>query len=254
MRSLAILATWGGCVALALVALAGCEVLVGIKDKTLVAADGGPGDAEDPSAPCSQQPTPYLFCDDFDSELEAGDGWEWILPADGGTIALDTVRYKTPPRSVQVTVPSAPGSAQLGYPVGSLTTGYRLAFDLFVDVPDLASIPQVAVAQVLPAGPSGLQLDYVLGPGSQCAAQLFGSTNATLTLPLPPLRTWTRIVLVYDAVQGVSILEDGQTLATSSAVTGPPGATSFIVGAVYSNPPGTAPLVLELDDVVMRGQ
>jgi hypothetical protein len=81
------------------------------------------------------------------------------------------------------------------------------------------------------------------------------NTVATIALPLPPIRTWTRIVVAYDAVHGVSIEEDGQPIgANPSLASGPPGDTEFIVGAVYTNPPGSPPMQLELDDVVMRGQ
>jgi hypothetical protein len=69
------------------------------------------------------------------------------------------------------------------------------------------------------------------------------------------LQTWTRIVLVYDAVQGVTVIEDTKTIGTSSAAAfGAPGDTGIIVGAVFTNPMGSGPFVINLDDVVMRGQ
>jgi hypothetical protein len=237
----------------------GCELLVGIKDKTEAADASTIGSTEDPSVPCSQQPT-YLFCDDFDSDsdVEAGNTWLWDISMGSGTVAIDTSDYRTPPRSAMFTVQSGTASAQLGQHMGTPSTSYRLAFDLRVDVTDLSSIPQVGVAQVYRDSSSDqLSVNYVLGPGAQANAQFYEGTSNTQTvvpLDLPPLQTWTRIVLVYDADQGVSVIEDGKTLATNpGAAQGPPGSTSIIVGAVYSNPPG-AGLVLEVDDVVMRGQ
>jgi hypothetical protein len=63
-------------------------------------------------------------------------------------------------------------------------------------------------------------------------------------------------VIVYDVDEGISVIEDAKTIGTSPAAAhGPPGSTSFIVGAVYSNPPPPdAGILLEIDDVVMRGQ
>ena len=239
--------------------VAGCELLVGIKDKTEAAEASTIGSTEDPSVPCNQQPT-YLFCDDFDSDsdVEAGNTWLWDISMGGGSIAVDTSQYRTPPRSAMFTVQSGAASAQLGQHVGTPSTSYRLAFDLRVDVTDWSSVPQVGVAQAYRDSSSDqLSVNYVLGPGAEANAQFFEGTSNTQTvlpLDLPPLQTWTRIVLVYDVDQGVSVIEDGKTLGASAAAAhGPPGSTSIIVGAVYSNPPG-AGLVLEVDDVVMRGQ
>ena len=262
MRHVAVLVAGLGVVGV----VAGCELLVGIKGKTEAADASSDADVEDPSVPCSQQPAepaqPVLFCDDFDSELEAGNGWEWDLSMGGGSVGLDSTQYKTPPKSAVFDVPSAGASGQLGESLGpELQTGYRLAFDLRVDVTDLSSIPQVGVAQIYrDMGTDQLSVNYVLGPGSQCSVQLFegaAGTQANLTLSqVPPTGTWTRIVIVYDVDDGVSVIEDGKTIGTSPAAAhGSPGSTSFIVGAVYSNPPPPgAGILLEIDDVVMRGQ
>jgi hypothetical protein len=254
-------------VALVLAALgvvAGCELLVGIKGKTEAADASSDADVEDPSVGCSEQPAQpqMLFCDDFDSELEAGNGWLWDLSMGGGSVALDTTQYRTAPKSAVFDVPSAGASGQLGQSIGpQLQTGYRLAFDLRVDVPDLSSIPQVGVAQIYrDTGTDELSVNYVLGPGSQCSVQLFegaaGTQTTVMLTQVPPTGTWTRIVIVYDVDEGISVIEDAKTIGTSPAAAhGPPGSTSFIVGAVYSNPPPPdAGILLEIDDVVMRGQ
>jgi hypothetical protein len=238
-------------------ALAACELVAGIQDKTLVPQDGG-GDAAavaDPSVPCSQQP-PFLYCNDFDTESSPGDTWDWDAPMGGGSIVFDTTDYKTPPRSVQVLAPPVQlAQAQLGKKVGSLSSGFRLAFDLRVDVDSLQSIAEVGIGQVLTGT---VEVNYVLGPGPQAQAKMSTVGNTSLggaiALPLPPIRTWTRIVVVYDAVRGVSIEEDGQPVGASPFASGPPGDTEFIVGAVYTNPPGSPPFQFELDNVVMRGQ
>ncbi|HEY5242627.1 MAG TPA: hypothetical protein VIJ22_14205 [Polyangiaceae bacterium] len=247
----------------------GCELLVGIKDKSESGASDaafsdvstGDANAADPDVPCMQQPT-NLFCDDFDSEPEAGDGWLWDIAMGGGSVDLDTVDFASSSRSARFTIPSPTASAQLGQNVGSdLSTGYRLAFDLRLDVAaaDLPSIPQVAAAQLYrTSGSDQLTVAYVLGPGAQSYLQLYeGSASSPTNLPLdemPPLQKWTRLVLVYDIQQGVTVIEDGATIGTSTAAAhGPPGTTSIIVGAVYSNPPGSA-VTLEVDNVVLRGQ
>lgn len=230
-----------------LVALAGCEVLVGIQDKSAV---------EDPSAPCAQQPS-YLFCDDFDSDPEAGANWQWDTPQGGASIEMDPTEFKTPPRSVRILAPPDAPQAQLGRPVGTLTSGFRVAFDLRVDMSDLGPIAQVGVGQVLATG-ADVMINYVLGPGSACGVQVWDTQGNTALLdqavPPPPLQTWTRIVLAYDATQGLTVLQDGTPLLSDTSVArGAPGDTTVIVGAVYVNPPGSAPLQIEIDDVVVRG-
>ena len=117
------------------------------------------------------------------------------------------------------TVQSGTASAQLGQHVGTPSTSYRLAFDLRVDVTDLSSIPQVGVAQVYrDSSPDQLSVNYVLGPGPQANAQFFEGASGTQTvvsLDLPPLQTWTRIVLVYAVDQGVTVIEGGRGGAES---------------------------------------
>ena len=238
-----------------LVALTACEALVGIRDKTLSAS------AEDPSAPCADQPA-YLFCDDFDqqADVEAGATWQWDTPQGGASVELVTSEVKTPPRAVQFVAPGAQtASAQLGQPVGVLGSGFRLAFDLYVDEADLSNIAQVGVAQVLARG-AQISVNYVLGPGAQCQLLVYDESSqaalVTQTLPMPALRTWTRIVLVYDQALGTSVLEDGSTLASGGIPSrGAPGDTEIIAGVVYVNAPAAgAAIHLYVDDVVMRGQ
>jgi hypothetical protein len=236
----------------ALAPLAACEAIVGIEDKTLA------GSSDDPSVPCAQQP-PYLFCDDFDEQPEAGDTWEWDTPNGTASIELTKTPVRTPPNAVAIASAADPSSsAQLGQDVSNLQTGFRLAFDLYVDESDLGSIAQVGVAQVNTAT-ANLSFNYVLGPGATCTLMVFeGNAQSQIldkVLPLPGLRTWTRIVLVYDATDGVSVLEDGATLTSGNlAGRGAPGVTGIIMGAVYVNPPGSTPIQLVLDDVVLRGQ
>jgi hypothetical protein len=233
--------------------LAGCEVVAGIHDKTL---------AGDPSVACGQQPPDFLFCDDFDTETEAGATWLWDTPQGGASIDLDSNDFKTPPHSVRVFVPPASPQAQLGKTVGPLTQGARLAFDLRVDPSegDLGSIPEVSVAQLLFAG-NHTSINYVLGPGASCKIYAYdtsgggGGWSVTQNVAAPTPGAWTRIVMAYDATQGLTVTEDGASLYTDGSVArGAPGSTDAIVGAVYVNPPGATPLQLELDDVVVRGQ
>jgi hypothetical protein len=253
----------------ALAAAAGCELLVGIKDKS-EASDASTGETstgdasdEDPDGPCAKQPA-NLFCDDFDSEIEAGDGWTWDLSMAGGAVGFDTTDYVTKPRSALFTIPGAgTPSAQLGQNIGpDLQSGYRLSFDLRLDVDDLSSVPQLGVAQVYRTPQTDvLSFNYVVGPGATASVQLFEGTSQTMTiLPLtqtPPTRTWTRIVMVYDATEGVTVIEDDRTIGSSTAAAhGPPGQTSVIVGAVYSNPgnPSASAVTFAIDDVVLRGE
>ncbi len=265
MRRLALLALTA-----AAAAAAGCEVLVGIHDKTQAAdaADStdatgpsdGASDAEDPSVSCTKQPPGFIFCDDFDSEQEAGDGWEWDTPQGDSAITLDTANPRTPPASVQVVAPPDAPEAQLGVTMPqALTSGFRLAFDLYLDMGDVSGLPQVGVAQVLTAGNPPLQFDYQLGNGDTCMLVVWNTQTQQEVIAdeiqFPPLQQWTRIVMAYDAsTQGVTVIEDGKTLEHATVPGGAaPGTTRLILGAVYVNQPGNMPFQAEFDDVVMRG-
>jgi hypothetical protein len=265
-----------GALAVLLALLAGCEALVGISDKVATDAgttpndgnsgssSGGSGEASaadgglDPDVPCGQQPGPEpLFCDDFDSEGPISGPWTWDTPTKGATIALDTTEYRSAPNSAQFVVPTTAASAQLGYDVGTLTSGgFSLAFDLRVDVASLAPLPQVGIAQAIGIG-SGVTFIYVLGPGAQASIQVYvgSGEDPTATLPLatlPAPQTWTRIVLVYDPVQGLTVLEDGQTITTSTQYAmGAPGHAQFILGDVFETGSGTA-FQAEMDNIVIR--
>ena len=243
-----------GALATALIALVGCELLTGISDKTLVSS-GRVG------VPCSQQQG-YLFCDDFDAEPTLGQPWEWHSATKGGALSFDTADYATPPHSAQCVAPAgAIATAQLGRDVGVLSHEFGVTFDLRIDAASATDLPEASVAQVLTTG-TGLSINYVLGPGNACSLQVFdtsggsGAPVVSVELPFPPLRTWTNIAL-ESTPQGVSVVEDGQSIGSSGALpTGAPGDTTFIVGIVSVVPfqPGaTSAITLELDDVVLRG-
>jgi hypothetical protein len=146
-------------------------------------------------------------------------------------------------------------------PLKGIAQSFRLAFDLRVDVTDtdVQNIPEVSIAQLLSDG-NATSYNYVLGPGPHAYVYAYDTANGgwrvNQELDMPPLRAWTRIVMTYDAAQGMTIIEDLQTkyVGDSSTARGAPGDTDVIVGAVYINPPGSASLQIELDDVVMRGQ
>jgi hypothetical protein len=244
-----------GLLAAGAASLVACELVTGIHDKTL---------ASDPSLPCSQEPQPFLLCDDFDVFPEAGHEWQWDTPEGGATVNLDPNDFKTPPNSVQVYAPLTSPQAQLGKPVGNIAQSFRLAFDLRVDVADLTGIPEMAVVQILTDG-NQTSINYVLGKGAFCSLFAYDTGKSgwsfTQRVDCPPLGTWTRIVIAYDANQGVTLIEDGRTLyteiqdATAAAVArGAPGQTDLIIGNVYLNPPGTTPVTVEIDDVILRGQ
>jgi hypothetical protein len=215
----------------------------------------------DPSAPCSGQPS-FLFCDDFDTETMVAQGWQWSLSSiDGGSSAFFAGAYTSPPRSVQIIAPPAlsPHNQVLGLDLGSLTSQVRLAFDLRIDMDSLTSLPDhTAIAQILGARQgTGLELDYLLRPnqGAQLTAFVSqdGGPAVNLTLPSPPLRTWTRIVIAYDASAGVTVYEDGQPIGTNAVTGGAPNDTKVQVGMIYQVNTGSATLQMEMDNIVVRG-
>jgi hypothetical protein len=254
-----------------LAAMVGCEVLVGITGKTFMDASTESGtdagedasDVPDASVPCKDQVMPYLFCEDFDNETNVGQSWNYELVEGGATLQLDPTLYKTPPQSAAVTMPQQ-ALAQLGLQGQQLTSGFSLGFDLFVGTADggavdLSSIPQVGIAQVYRTTGGHTSFDYVLGtPGQLCEMQIYDDDDnqTDVALQAPPMQKWTRITLVYDATQGLSVIEDGKVIGTpSTAVTGAPGSVAIIVGGAFSNPrQGAVPLTVEIDDVVLRGQ
>jgi hypothetical protein len=234
--------------------LIGCELVAGIHDKTLSGTQG---------LPCSQEQD-TLFCDDFDSVQDAGETWLWDTPEAGSTIEIDTTDYRTPPHSVQFFIPPTSPQAQLGKTLSTaIGKSVSLAFDLRVDVSqdEFGKIPEVSVAQILCAG-NNTSINYVLGPGAVGKIYAYDTSNSgwsfTQKVDAPTPGAWTRIVLAYDATQGVTLTEDGTTLYAdgpdAAVARGAAGSTDVIVGAVYVNPPGSANLLLEIDDVVVRGQ
>lgn len=248
-------------VVLALLASApGCETLVGITDKTL-ALDAGGG--TDPSAPCDQQPQPFVFCDDFDMTVKnVSDTWTWqtITPAQSGSVAFDTTEFTSWPRSARVVAQPIMGEVQLGLMRDlSGATAFRVAFDLRIEADSLAGAPEVALVQAY-AG-NGIALNYVVGPGVASELQVYDQTATPATLidsvpvsSLPPLRTWTRIVLAYDTKTGATLYQDGRSVAqsTRAARSGSLGKSGFILGAAFILPPGSTPLTSEFDNVVIR--
>ncbi len=217
--------------------------------------------ATDPSAPCSGQPS-FLFCDDFDTEALVGEGWTWSLATiDGGSMAFFAGAYTSPPRSLQVVAPPAlsPKNEVFGLDLGSLTTQVRLAFDLRIDMDSLSSLPDhTAIAQILGARQgTELELDYLLRPNQGAQLMSFvsedGGPTVNITLPSPPLRTWTRIVIAYDASGGITVYEDGQTIGSYAVAAGVLNDTKVQVGMVYQVNTGSATLQMEMDNIVVRG-
>lgn len=224
-------------------------------DPSRTAPDAG---TTDPSAPCSEQP-PFLFCDDFDTETTVGQSWTWMLSSiDGGSEAFDTAAYTSSPRSALIVAPSTapPNNELFGLDVGSLTSQVRVAFDLRIDMESLTNLPETTIAQVL--GGSTIELDYLVRPNQGALLNALLTRDAggvSISLPAPPLRTWTRLVIVYDVSAGITVYEDGvQIGASAAAASGPPNETKVQLGMVYQLGAGSATLQTEMDNIVVRGQ
>ncbi len=228
-------------------------------DPAFLAPDAG---TTDPSAPCEGQGT-YLFCDDFDLVTAVGQLWTYTLTTDdGGTLALDTRAYTSPSQSLEVVAPASTGDQLMaaGYDVASsLSTSFRLAFDVRLDVDSVEGLPQQSTLAQVTASRSGakMELDYqILSTGSaqlQVYAGADGGAPLNVPLPLPPLRTWTRLVIAYDTTNGVEVLQNGVMVGSNPGDAGAPEQTKFLVGMVYQVPPGSELLTLEFDNVVFRG-
>jgi hypothetical protein len=250
------------------VVVADAEVMDVTARKDGASVDAGPAftapdaGANDPSAPCTQQPT-NLFCDDFDIETAVAQKWEYqVIADDGGALSLFTGAYTSPGDSLLVVAPPSTGTSQtmLGsIPTASLASQFRLAFDLRIDMDSLADTPITAIAQLLAQRQgTGMSLNLLLLPTGQAQLDALvgpdGGPRRTTPLPLLPLRTWVRLVIVYDATAGVSVLENGQVIGTDPGATGgAPGPTQFLMGMAYQLPPGTDTIRLEMDNIVFRG-
>jgi hypothetical protein len=250
-----------------------CEALVGITDKSVASEaggiDGGVGlskdgsiDGSDLSAPCIQQPQPFVFCDDFDSVTSVADTWSWqtVTPAQSGSVALETTEFTSRPRSARVVAQPVTGEVQLGLmrDLGA-ATAFRVAFDLRIEADSLAGAPEVALVQTY-AG-NGITLNYVVGPGIAGELQVYDQAATPAALidgvplsTLPPLRTWARVVLAYDSTTGAAASQDGRTVAQSARAARPGslGMSGFILGAAFVLPPGSTSLTSEFDNVVVR--
>lgn len=270
----------------------GCELVAGINDKTL-ATDAGidsgvdatppedaprvddadaqtPVDAQDsappidsglgePSAPCNQQGV-FQYCNDFDTSSTPGDNWDFALPANGGSLALDTTDFASPPKSVQTIAPAtANAQAQLGKNAGAtLSSWFHVAFDLRIDMATLDNVPQVGIAQINTSVTPSRSYNFILGPGNGAHVEVYEGTStsptASFAVQVPPLKTWTRVVMSVDATKGFVIYENGNQVGSDARFTGTPGGAQIIVGTVFVNLPGTNALKVELDNVLLRGQ
>jgi hypothetical protein len=232
-----------------------------------------PSDPQDPSGPCGAQP-PNLFCDDFDSETEFAFAppntvdmpWEWISVNGGGQVlAFDAVHFTSSPRSAKFYEPPNPTNVDGGYsqaqigkdnPAGALTTSFRFAFDLRLDVDALTSGPgQIGVSQFHFANLG--EWDVVVENGG-LALYISPPAGGSVRLSLGAsvgLRQWMRAVVAFDKASGASVILNGGTPTTNPVLVGtPPGAmTNMLVGGTYVT--GTVmPLTLEIDNVVLQGQ
>jgi hypothetical protein len=231
------------------------------------AGDGG-GAVVDPDLPCAQQPS-FVYCNDFDSVTSVGQTWNWDFTnyADAGAaFQFDTTDYRSPPQSVKGFLPAVSGNfvgnLQLGKDVGILNVNVRLAFDYRLDMASLTGVAQVGVAQMLPSRTSTaapMQINYIVGPGAASELQAYlntadGGAPKTVSLGAPPLQTWTRIGIEYDAAGTITVYVNGQLKGTIPAGTGSPGDVVFIVGGVYINSGGNASVTVELDNVVVTGR
>jgi hypothetical protein len=230
------------------------------------AGDGGA--AVDPDLPCAMQPA-FVYCNDFDSVTSVGQTWNWLYtnyPEAGAMFQFDTTDYRSPPNSAKGTMPPVTGNfignLQLGKDVGILNVNVRLAFDYRLDLASTTNMPQFGVAQLLPSRTSTsspMQINYIVGPGNTSQFQAYvntvdGGPAKTVTLGAPPLKTWTRIGIEYDASGSLTIWQNGQQIGSIPPGTGSPGDVVFIVGGVYINSTGSAPVMLELDNVVVTGR
>jgi len=228
-----------------------------------------PSDPQDPSAPCSMQPA-YILCDDFDEPGEqpftasyADPPWAWTSIGGGGQILpFDIVHFTSSPRSAKFLLPptpldaSAAAGAQIGIndPAMSLTTSFRIAFDLRIDATTLDTGPgQVCVAQWVTDGGGG---EYnVLVENGVVDLSLPGLTRVPISGTSPPLQTWVRVVVAFDTSSGVTTIFDGVTRGTNAAGMGtaPGRMHNLAVGGVFSYGP-SVPLTYEMDNVVLQGQ
>ena len=282
-------------------ALAGCEWITGIGDKTLVASDAGrpgqdaappspseggpPPDDAAPSAPCAvAMAAGALFCEDFDrpgENLDVSTGvtsncsFPWNTLKGGGTIDSYGVDYTSAPYSARFTEPAGAGDmqsnlqqAQLGVTnppgVAGLQKELRVAFDLRLDVDALAGMDdgQVGIIQldaVVPGTMTTTMSYFVVveSDGLHVFPTPVGETQGDLLFaPSPPLRTWMRVDLLYQASGGLTVTLDGAPTGVTNApvANAMPGTVAqFIVGAVYSYSLSGA-LAIEMDNIVMFGQ
>jgi hypothetical protein len=264
-----------GALAAVLALVAGCEVLVGIHDKTLSGSTdaGGAGDVSEagggiddggaavdgndgqyPDLPCSLQPNAPFFCADFDETDDAGSGWSYPLPRNGGTLQISDQYYRSKPHSAEVSaLPNGSAQAQLGLNVPT-AHGLTVAFDLRVAVDLSGGLPsQVGVLQIIPVSGSGPSIIYTLGAaGAQILVSAGTGTPMGTGTTKPPIATWTRLVFVYDPVQGLTAFEDGQMLPGVPSLTGALATeTQVILGVVYEYGTGTETFDAEIDNVVV---
>lgn len=219
------------------------------------AAAPGDGGFIEPAVGCAAQ-TANIFCADFDTSTDLNAEWDWgYVGVDGGVLVRDLNAFHSAPASAQVSCPPTSGDIQFGKGFSALASRMRVAFDVRIDMTSLSGIAQVGLLKMVPADPTAF--NYVLEVDGTAAIEEYANGNfKKLVVPTPPLGRWTRLAFEYTVAGGLVVYEDGTLIASDDSVTGLSTSKPMIIvgGAFINAPPGTTPLTLEFDNVVVRGE
>jgi hypothetical protein len=214
---------------------------------TAEAGDAGSGDAA--TAFCAR--ASHVFCDDFD-DGELGARWTSLVQG-AVTVGFDTGDYRSAPRSLRLTVPSAPDGGSKR-PATYLQTAVAPSQTLSIGF-DVVATPLTSGAVALlvislepaPDGFTSYTLELALATG---AGLLFQEQNGAVSTPVPlSVSSWTTVALKLDLTSGTAQIVDGsgaEIFHKSIAVATSKGAR-ISLGVPYLD--STAAFSAKFDDV-----
>lgn len=232
--------------------------------------DGAVADAAD-KAFCDQQPSGYLFCDDFDT---LGDGATGLDPAwgqrssGGGTAARVNTRYLSPHYALETTTPGGTSSGSLyRNPNVGLATKFSLAFAAYIEpgcvqsnsgvaMPAVAGIPQGQNGYFLAIAMSGPTVAFAEELGTPAADGGTTKSNANVLGTTPwPLGVWVRVLFEVDFAKKQGNLRLDGKLVESPAIklAGTTGiAFPGVAMGTSTDASGTSACRITYDNVVFR--
>ena len=216
---------------------------------------------------CSSPPSGTLFCADFDHVTSPEQTWTLPVAYGGGTNALDTVVFASPPNGYAAVIPKITAAAGASLTNNTLTSGAtRIDFSFSANVKQIDTVDEATItAARLAVGTGGghdLLLDLLIDKKGlrlqQSASAADGGqvTQESTIVSSVNLGTWVRIRLELDRGLTPAVrvfIDDIKKLDVPPVTTKITGLNVEVdLGMIFVVSPSTA-AAITYDDVLVRG-